>query len=69
LQNSKKKLEQEVGSVRKELEDMELALSKVEGDRNTKDHQIRTLNDEIARQDDLINKLNKEKKHLQVSFK
>ena len=55
--------------MRKELEDMELALSKVEGDRNTKDHQIRTLNDEIARQDDLINKLNKEKKHLQVSFK
>lgn len=31
----------------------------------TKDHQIRNLNDEIAHQDELINKLNKEKKQTQ----
>jgi uncharacterized protein (DUF3084 family) len=33
-----------------------------EQDKATKDHQIRNLNDEIAHQDELINKLNKEKK-------
>lgn len=61
----KKKLEQELGGLKKELEDLELNLSKSEGDKATKDHQIRTLNDEIAHQDEMINKLNKEKKHMQ----
>ncbi|ODM92650.1 Myosin heavy chain, muscle [Orchesella cincta] len=65
LFQSKKKVEQEVQGLRKEQEELELSLSKAEADRNTKDHQIRTLNDEIARQDELINKLNKEKKHMQ----
>lgn len=31
-------------------------------DKASKEHQIRNLNDEIAHQDELINKLNKEKK-------
>ena len=30
---------------------------------NTTGHTIRNMNDEIAHQDELINKLNKEKKH------
>jgi len=37
-------------------------VQKAEQDKATKDHQIRNLNDEIAHQDELINKLNKEKK-------
>lgn len=67
LFTSKKKLEQELQGLKKEIEDMELNLQKADGDKNTKDHQIRTLNDEIAHQDELINKLNKEKKHMQES--
>lgn len=36
-----------------------------EQDKASRDHQIRNLNEEISHQDDLINKLTKEKKHLQ----
>lgn len=44
------------------MEDLELAIQKSDQDKASKDHQIRSLNDEIAHQDELINKLNKEKK-------
>merc|ERR1719339_795041 len=40
-------------------------LQKLEAEKSTKDAQIRTINDEISHQDELINKINKEKKHLQ----
>merc|ERR1712240_890226 len=33
----------------------------------SRDHTIKTLNDEIANQDEIINKLNKEKKHISES--
>jgi hypothetical protein len=39
-----------------------LSVLQADQDKATKDHQIRNLNDEIAHQDELINKLNKEKK-------
>jgi len=65
LFQGKKKIDQEVGSLKKDCEDMELSMQKLEGERATKDHQLRTLNDEISHQDELINKINKEKKHLQ----
>jgi myosin heavy chain 6/7 len=51
--------------LKKEIDDLELAISKADGDKTTKDHQIRNLNDEISHQDELINKLNKEKKQMQ----
>ena len=38
-------------------------------DKATKDHQIRNLQDEVAHQQELIAKLNKEKKQLQVSWR
>jgi len=65
LFQGKKKTDQEIGGLKKDLEDLELAMQKSEQDKSTKDHQIRNLNDEIAHQDELINKINKEKKHLQ----
>jgi myosin heavy chain 6/7 len=65
LFQNKKKLEQEISGLKKDIEDLELGLQKSEQDKATKDHQIRNLNDEIAHQDELINKLNKEKKHMQ----
>ncbi|XP_055593753.1 myosin heavy chain, muscle-like [Uranotaenia lowii] len=62
LFQTKKKLEQEIAGQKKDAEDLELQIQKIEQDKASKDHQIRNLNDEIAHQDELINKLNKEKK-------
>merc|ERR1711971_1298947 len=53
-----------VGVVKKEIEDIELAISKVELEKGNRDHSIKVLQDEIADQDEVINKLNKEKKHI-----
>merc|ERR1712079_782210 len=47
-----------IGAVKKDIEDVELAITKVEQEKGNRDHTIKTLQDEI------INKLNKEKKHL-----
>jgi myosin heavy chain 6/7 len=60
----KKVLEQEVVSVKKDIEDVEIAIQKLEQEKTNRDHTIRTLNDEVANQDEVINKQNKEKKHL-----
>merc|ERR1719238_1272021 len=56
-----------IGAVKKDIEDVELAITKVETERGNRDHTIRTLQDEIAEQDEVINKLNKEKKHLSAT--
>merc|ERR1712168_321486 len=53
-----------IGAVKKDIEDIELAITKVEQEKTNKDHTIKTLNDEIGEQDEVINKLNKEKKHI-----
>merc|ERR1712077_173845 len=58
-----KQMNGEVLVIKKEIEDLELALQKLEQEKTNRDHQIRGLNDEIANQDEVINKLNKEKKH------
>ncbi|XP_042212128.1 myosin heavy chain, muscle-like isoform X1 [Homarus americanus] len=65
LFQGKKKGEQEMSSMKKDLEDMELVVQRQEQERATKDHQIHSLNEEIGHQEELINKVNKEKKHLQ----
>merc|ERR1712001_148166 len=56
-----------IGAVKKDIEDVELAITKVETEKGNRDHTIRTLQDEIAEQDEVINKLNKEKKHLSAT--
>merc|ERR1719234_1059726 len=53
-----------IGAVKKDIEDIELAITKVEQEKTNRDHTIKTLNDEIGEQDEVINKLNKEKKHI-----
>merc|ERR1712158_58740 len=58
----KKELEAENGVIKKDIEDLELAIQKLEQEKTNRDHNIRSLNDEIANQDEVINKLNKEKK-------
>merc|ERR1719499_633052 len=59
----KKALEGDNVVIKKDIEDVELAIQKLEQEKTNRDHQIRSLNDEIANQDEVINKLNKEKKH------
>merc|ERR1719449_508457 len=56
-----------IGAVKKDIEDVELAITKVETEKGNRDHTIKVLQDEIAEQDEVINKLNKEKKHLSAT--
>merc|ERR1719510_1866524 len=60
----KKALEGDNVVIKKDIEDLELSIQKLEQEKTNRDHTIRTLNDEISNQDEVINKLNKEKKHL-----
>merc|ERR1719315_399870 len=59
----KKALEGDNIVIKKDIEDLELAIQKLEQEKTNRDHTIRSLNDEIANQDEVLNKLNKEKKH------
>merc|ERR1712228_550579 len=54
----------DAGITLQDIEDLELAIQKLEQEKTNRDHTIRTLSDEISNQDEVINKLNKEKKHL-----
>merc|ERR1719187_2559002 len=56
-----------IGAVKKDMEDIELAILKVEQDKGNRDHTIKVLQAEVAEQDEVINKLNKEKKHLSAT--
>merc|ERR1712021_250439 len=60
----KKLLEQDNVNIKKEIGDMEITKQKIEQEKTARDHTIKTLNDEIASQDEEINKLTKEKKHI-----
>merc|ERR1712241_652325 len=62
LTGDRKVMEGEIVVVKKDIEDLELALQKLEQEKTNRDHNIRSLNDEVANQDEVINKLNKEKK-------
>merc|ERR1719483_1886101 len=52
-----------IGAVKKDIEDVELAILKVEQDKGNRDHTIKVLQDEVTEQDEVVNKLNKEKKN------
>ena len=52
--------------VKRDASDLEEQISKAESEKTSRDHTIRSLNDEISNLDDLISKLNKEKKFFQV---
>ena len=53
-----------IGAVKKDIDDIELTITKVEQEKGNRDHTIKVLQDEVGEQDEVINKLNKEKKHL-----
>lgn len=62
---SKKKVEQDVGSLKKDMQELEMTIHKSEQEKAAKEHVIHTLTEEINTQEELINKVKKEKKHLQ----
>merc|ERR1712168_79348 len=62
--SNKKALEQQNAVIKKDIEDLELAVQKLEQEKCNRDYIMRQINDEIASQDEIINKLNKEKKHV-----
>ena len=67
-----KKLAAEGEELKKDIEDLERSLAKAEQEKNTKETQIKSLQDEMAQQDELIAKLTREKKKVEennrVSF-
>merc|ERR1712223_1849804 len=60
----KKSLEAENDLIKKDCDDLEIAIQNLEQEKTNRDHTIRFLNDEISSQDEVINKINKEKKHV-----
>jgi len=64
MTGDRKAMDGDIGTIKKDIEDLELALQKLEQEKTNRDHTIRNLNDEVATQDEAINKLNKEKKHI-----
>ncbi|XP_040566496.1 myosin-4 [Lepeophtheirus salmonis] len=61
---NKKSLEQENVVIKKDIEDLELCIHRLEQEKTNRDHAIRSLNDDITHQDEIINRMNKEKKHM-----
>merc|ERR1712121_390290 len=59
-----KKTEHDVEKMKEDLEDMGGKLLAAQQDKEAKDAQLKTLGEEIAHQEDLISKLNKDKKDL-----
>merc|ERR1712066_537767 len=51
----KKALEGDNVVIKKDIEDLELAIQKLEQEKTNRDHTIRALNDEIANQDEVLN--------------
>ena len=56
-------------AIKKDIDDIMVAIQKLEQEKTNRDHTIKSLNDEIANQDEVINKLNKEKKHISENGK
>ena len=56
------KVHQDAAKLRDEIKDLETNLTNNEDDKTTKDNQIRTLREELAHQEDMVAKLNKEKR-------
>merc|ERR1712013_347963 len=61
MQDKKRRYESDLSSFRKDIDDMNMSIQKAEQEKTNRDHTIRNLNDEIAHQDEAINKLTEEK--------
>merc|ERR1711879_133679 len=62
IEGQSSKVRMEADKLRGEIKEMEAVLEQCEEDKLTKDGQIRTLKEEISHQEELIAKLQKEKR-------
>jgi len=60
---ARKAMDGDINNLKKDIEDLDLAMQKIEQEKTNRDHILRNLNDEVSSQDEAINKLNKEKKN------
>merc|ERR1719431_730280 len=60
-----KKFASESDELKKDIEDLERSLAKAEQEKNTKETQIKSLQDEMAQQDELLAKLTRERKKVE----
>merc|ERR1719233_984885 len=60
----KKALEGDNVVIKKDIEDLELAIQKLEQEKTNRDHTIRALNDEIANQDEVLKVAQDKVEHL-----
>merc|ERR1719340_479583 len=58
------KVKAEAGKLRGDIKNLESSLEQTEEDKMTKDSQIRTLREEIAHQEELLAKMQKEKRNI-----
>lgn len=58
-------VEQDVSKLKKDINGLECVIQQGERDKADKDHQIRSLHEEVSHQEELFHKVTKEKKHLQ----
>merc|ERR1719483_1562251 len=61
---NKKELEAEIVVIKKDIGEIVIVNQKLDNEKQSRDHIIRSLNNDIAEQDEVINKLSKEKKHV-----
>ncbi|PIO76012.1 myosin head [Teladorsagia circumcincta] len=69
LQKEKKQVEAECAELKKQCQDIDLSLRKSEAEKLAKEHQIRSLQDEMRQQDEAISKLHKERKNQEETNK
>merc|ERR1719381_422996 len=60
--SARKAMDGDISALKKDMEDLDLAIQKIEQEKTNRDHTLRNLHDEVASQDEAINQLNKEKK-------
>jgi chromosome segregation ATPase len=65
LNKKKKKREQEIDGMKKDIDDIRLSLQKFENECKPRDNQIHMLQDEMAQQDESIAKLTRERRRLE----
>merc|ERR1711936_1126554 len=65
LVGKKRKLEDEVSELKKDIDDLELTLAKVEKEKHATENKVKNLTEEVAQTEETIAKLQKEKKSLQ----
>merc|ERR1711970_457728 len=63
--NQKKLVEDDVAALKGDYDNLGGDLHKLQGEKETRDHQIRVYHDELAHQEGIIAKYTKEKKHMQ----